>query len=439
MEDQLLNEYRAARDYLYGFIDYERGSAWKYDGRHFDLARLRSLLAALGNPHSHGPFIHVAGTNGKGTVAAMTARALTLAGLRTGLYTSPHLVTFRERIRVDGALIPREAVVEHVRRLRAAVGNEPGLTFFDVWTALAFDRFASVETDAAVIEVGMGGRLDSTNVVTPVVSVITPVSLEHVGKLGNTIAEIAAEKAGIIKQGVPVVIGPQHPDALQVILAAAKEKDARAMLAGRDFTWSAAGDGIDYRGLSWALDAVKVLLPGAFQRENAATALAALETAADAGLAITPEYAREGIETVRWPGRLQQIGESPAVVVDGACNPAATAVVRDYVRSRTGRDNVVAVIGMCDDKQAGEVLSILGEAVGRLICTRAGNPRELPPDELALHAPDNVSVTVEPDSLKALERAEQDAGPDGLVVVTGSLYLAGTVIGERARESIEQI
>ena len=180
-------------------------------------------------------------------------------------------------------------------------------------------------------------------------------------------------------------------------------------------------------------------LAGVFQRENAATAIAALEIAAEAGLPVTPEHASEGVATVRWPGRLQQIGKHPAVVVDGACNTAAMMAVRDYVSSQASRENVVAVIGMCGDKQAGEVLAVMGEAAGRIICTRAGNPREMPPEELAARAPESVDVTVEPDSLLALDSAIDAAGPDGFVIVTGSLYLVGTIIGVRARDSIERI
>jgi len=323
MEDARGGEYREALDFLYGFVDYERNGRWKYDDGHFDTGRIRSLLDRLGNPQNHGWFVHVAGTNGKGSVSAMTASALREAGLSVGLYTSPHLVTFRERIRIDSRIMTEKEVVESVRRIRPAAETVPGLTFFDVWTALAFEQFARRNVDAAAIEVGMGGRLDSTNVVTPDVSVIMPVSFDHRGKLGDTIAEIAAEKAGIIKPGIPVVSAPQTPEALDVIESRARETRSNLVTVGRDVRRTVEGGLLSYHGRLWNIEGVRVPLPGRFQYTNAATALAVLETLALAGRPVTPDAAKRGIERVQWPGRLQRLAESPDVVVDGACNVAA--------------------------------------------------------------------------------------------------------------------
>lgn len=423
-------EYRAALDFLYGFVDYERNNRWKYDGGYFNLDRVRDLLAALGSPHEHGWFVHIAGTNGKGSVCAMIASALQLAGLTVGLYTSPHLVTFRERIRVNGALMPPEDVVEGVRSIRRPAESIPGLTFFDVWTALAFLQFAEKGADAAVIEVGMGGRLDSTNVITPAVSVITSVSMDHRGKLGETPALIAAEKAGIIKPGIPAVIAPQNdPDVERVFVECARETGSELIRVGRDVTWGRNPDGtLRYRGRDWRFDSVAVSLPGAFQSENAATALAALEVLSAQGYPVGTEAAKSGIEHVRWPGRLETVADGPEVIVDGACNTGAMRGVRDYVASRNPRERTVAVVAMCRDKDALDVLSILGTASSRMILTQVRNPRAMPAVELAALAPGGVRTIIEPKPADAVRKAVELAGPQGTVIVTGSLYLVGEII-----------
>ncbi len=425
MEEAQGAEYREALDFLYGFVDYERNGRWKYDDGHFDLGRIRSLLAALGNPQEHGWFVHVAGTNGKGSVSAMTASALHEAGLSVGLYTSPHLVTFRERIRVDSRIMTEDEVVESVRRIRPAAEAIPGLTFFDVWTALAFDHFARKDVDAAVIEVGMGGRLDSTNVVTPDVSVITPISMDHRGKLGDTVAEIAAEKAGIVKPGVPAVSAPQTLEAAHVIESRARETGSDLAVVGRDVRWMVEDGLLSYRGRLWNIDGIEVPLPGRFQYANAATAFAALETLALAGRPVTPDAAKRGIERVRWPGRLQRLAERPDVIVDGACNTSAMEVVADFIESAKSRESVVALVAMCRDKDVRDVMGILGRAVSKMVCTEARNPRAMPAAELAREAPVGVETVAEPDPIRALDTAVRLAGPEGLVMAVGSLYLVG--------------
>jgi dihydrofolate synthase / folylpolyglutamate synthase len=421
------DDYRAAIEFLYGFTDYERTSLWTYDPEHFNPDRLFPLLDALGNPHRHGWFVHVAGTNGKGSVCAMTASALREAGLRVGLYTSPHLITFRERIRIDGALITRGEVIESVGRLRHAARLIEGLTFFDVWTALAFDHFARKEVDAAVIEVVMGGRLDSTNVITPAVSVIASVSMDHRGRLGETIEEIASEKAGIIKPGIPAVSAPQTPDAAAVIEARAMEMRSGLIVGGRDVTWERNRGLLNFHGRRWSLDGIRLPLAGEFQFENAATALAALESLESSGYPVDSTSAMRGIELARWPGRMETIAHSPDIVVDGACNTGAMAVVADSIALRSPRDTTVAVVAMCRDKEIGEVLAILGRAASRMVFTGLANPRIMDAAGIAANAPTGVTSLIEPDTAKALKLAVEMAGDDGLVLVTGSLYLVGEV------------
>lgn len=421
------SEYRSALSFLYSFVDYERNARWRYDTGHFNLDRVRLLLAALGNPHHHGWYVHVAGTNGKGSVCTMVASALREAGLTVGLYISPHLVTFRERIRVNGQIMSRDEVIASVRRVRSAAESISGLTFFDVWTVLAFDHFARRGTDASVIEVGMGGRLDSTNVITPALSVITSISMDHRGKLGETPAEIAAEKAGILKKGVPAVSASQTPDVAMVLAARAAETGSDLVVVGRDVEWERDDDLLRFRGRRWTVDRVRVPLAGEFQFENAATAFAALETLDASGHPMAPEIAKRGIERTRWPGRLETIGHRPEIIVDGACNIGAMTVVADHIASRSPREQNAAVVAICRDKDVAEVLAILGGAVARVVFTQVRNPRVMDAAELAAKAPAGVESFIEPDPADALKRAFSLAGENGLVLVTGSLYLVGEV------------
>ena len=428
MEQTLTSAYLDARSFLYGFIDYERTPRWKYDTDHFNLDRVEQYLAALGNPHRHGWYVHIAGTNGKGSVAAMIARALKTAGYRTGLYTSPHLVSFRERIRVDGSAMTREEVVGGVERIRQATECFKGLTFFEVWTALAFDHFRFAGTDAAVFEVGMGGRLDTTNVIVPDVSVITSISMDHAGILGSTLEAIAREKAGIIKPGVPVVSAPQRPEVEDVLRGVADAAGTGLQVVGKDIGFEIDNDRINYSGVSWSLAGVTVPLHGTAQRSNAALALAALEVLSRNGRSVEKGHAREGVETVRWPGRLQVISRTPDVVVDGACNIDAVNEVCSFASARSSRESTVAVVAMCRDKDIRGVLGILGRCAGKIVLTEVENPRALSAAELAESAPSVSDVIVEPDTGAALHRATEAAGTEGLVLVTGSLYLVGDVL-----------
>jgi len=422
------SEYNKALDFIYSFVDYERHSNWKYDINHFDLGRVRKFLHALNNPHEKGWFVHVTGTNGKGSVAAMIASTLTHSGYKTGLYTSPHLITFRERIKIDDSMISKGDIVDEVKRIKKAVKQNEGLTFFEVWTALAFDYFARKSVDVSVIEVGMGGRLDTTNVISPAVSVITSISMDHRGKLGETVEKIAYEKVGIIKPGITVVSAPQNDEVIPVLEKKVKESGMELILVGRDTKFFVERGDIIYSGLKWKLDKLHVPLAGSVQHENAAVALAALEILASKDYSITPENARRGIENVQWPGRFQTVSVNPEIIVDGACNINAMMAVRNYLREKTSKDKIVAVVGMCSDKDVIQVLEILRQAVSRFIYTQVDNPRALSARELANRSSEGENNIVEVDPIKALNKAISIAGSDGLVIVTGSLYLVGDVL-----------
>ncbi len=319
--------YQEALDYLYSFVDYSRERSDRYSADAFDLARMADLMARLGNPQLAYPTVHVAGTKGKGSVSALIASAMTQAGYKTGLYTSPHLVQFTERVQIDGEQIPAEEVVDITNLLRIHVPHVPDLTTFELITALGFLHFARMAVDCAVIEVGLGGRLDATNVIQPMVTVITSISLDHTQLLGETLAEIAYEKAGILKPGVPLVLSPQPSEARESILARADEIDSPVVEVGKD--WRVEGVSQDLAGQSLAITgpgdngrrlSLRIPLLGQHQLENAAAAYATLDLARGRGLPVDDDAVQRGFAGVIWPGRFQILSQSPDVVVDAAHN-----------------------------------------------------------------------------------------------------------------------
>ncbi|MFC1606948.1 bifunctional folylpolyglutamate synthase/dihydrofolate synthase [Candidatus Latescibacterota bacterium] len=423
-----VSTYDEAITFLYSFVDYEKNSDWKYNSGDFNLDRYSEFLDTIGNPHEHGRYVHVAGTNGKGSVSAMIASALTESGLRTGLYTSPHLVSFRERIRIDGELIRKQDVADTIKRIKEKTSHFPGLTFFEVWTALAFSYFAEQECDVVVAEVGLGGRLDSTNVITPALSVLTSIALDHRGKLGSTVSEIAREKAGIIKTGVPVVSAPQDDDVKKVIESCSRDRNARLFSVGCEVGFDIHNRRLYYSGVNWQVDALALPVSGAIQFENAAVALTALEVLAAGGFPVDTTSAKRGIEQVKWSGRLQQVSEVPVVIVDGACNVSAMQAVAGYVASRAAREHTVAVVGMCSDKDVRDVLAVLSVVAERFVLTRVDNPRAMNPSDIETLCPGNVRIEIQENPVGAVRHAMTIAGKAGLVLATGSLYLVGEML-----------
>ncbi|RJQ05178.1 MAG: bifunctional folylpolyglutamate synthase/dihydrofolate synthase [Bacillota bacterium] len=424
-------------------------------GSRLGLSRQRRLLAALGDPHLGLRVIHVAGTNGKGSVAAMLASVLTAAGYRTGLYISPYIEEFSERISVDGLRIsPAETVrlvEEEVRPasegLAATGRDQDQVTEFEFVTALGFVHFARRAVDFVVLEVGLGGRFDATNVVDrPLLSVITSIGLDHMDRLGPTVRDIAAEKAAIIKRSSPVVSAPQCPEALSVIAAAAARRDAPLYLAGRDgkvelVSFSPTGQDIVFRGPSFPeVTGLRLPLLGPHQLDNAATALTAAGVLRLRGQAPSLNAAalREGLAATVWPGRFEIFGDSPPVVVDGAHNaPGARALAEALRRCFPGRP-IVLVLGVLADKDVDALLSFvlppaLPEVVSVVTCEPA-SPRAMPAAALAerirgLHP--GLTVTVSPTVEKAVAGAVAAAvtaappGPRAVVCVAGSLYQVG--------------
>jgi dihydrofolate synthase/folylpolyglutamate synthase len=440
----------------------------------FDLAHMRVLLAALGHPETRFPAVLVAGTNGKGSTAATLASILQASGLKTGLYTSPHLVRINERIRLDGAAIADydfamlHDVVDRTAERLVGEGDLPWHpSFFEMLTAMAFEYFAHNRPDMVVLEVGMGGRLDATNVVEPRLSIITDIALDHQKYLGETIAEIAREKTGIIRPGGVVVTLPQMPEANDVIGNAILDAGARAVNAvpyvppvspGSDSCLRGDGDQgnggqtsgmrvpirnrypLDVMGRTIIVDSPLV---GRHQLRNLALAVAAAEELHDQGFAqITPETIARGIRETHWPGRFQVVPateDNPQAVLDVAHNPAGAWALRSTLSSafqnladgdsESGRD-VTMVFGVMRDKAVREITEILFPIAARVIVTQANNPRSATPDEIRQAAARVMScgdIEIEgAESVEsALSRARQVAGQDGLIVVTGSIYIVG--------------
>ncbi len=432
--------YREAIEYLHSLTDYEKRRLERYSPETLDLSRVEQLLDMVGNPHRNYPSVHIAGTKGKGSTSAMVESVLRAAGYRTGLYTSPHLHTFRERIRVGRDLISREDVVSLVEEFRPLIARVPGVTTFEAITAIAFTYFARQNIDFLVAEVGLGGRLDATNVLLPEVAVITSLSLDHTQLLGTTLPQIAAEKAGIIKTGVPVVTAPQRPEALQVIEETARLRQAPLVEVGRDWVWELGP--FDLSGQSFTARRVgdgrddlageyRIPLLGRHQLENAATALAALQVLRERGFRVTPAAAREGLATVVWPGRMEILSTDPLVIVDGAHNPYSTEVLRETLREWFPERHWVLIFGASTDKDIPGMLRALLPITDHLIVTRSDHPRSASPVELAdIAASVGGGAEIAVNIRRAFQRALTVRKPDTGVLVTGSLFLVA-----EARES----
>jgi dihydrofolate synthase/folylpolyglutamate synthase len=431
----LQQSYSEALDYLYSFINWEVERHVRYAPEVMTLDRPRRVLTELGNPHNQYPVIHITGTKGKGSVGAMCASALRVAGLRTGLYSSPHLQDFRERFRINNLLISQDDFTALVNEMRPVIDTVPDITWFEVTTALAFLYFAQQNVDAAVIEVGLGGRLDATNVVTPVVSVITSLSYDHTHLLGDSLASIAREKGGIIKPGVPVVSAPQPPEALDVLTEIAAERNAPLTLVGRDWLFTHRASTLnDTEFLAGPAgqppEAYCTKLSGEHQALNATVALAALDHARQAGVAITPDAIRVGFAEVDWPGRLEVVPYTPTLVLDAAHNAASARRLRVALEELFPQRPLVLIFGASADKDVSGMFEELLPIVDHLIVTQAIHPRAFAPDELAALAhQQNYSGSIDliPAVDKALERASTLAGTKGMICTTGSLFVVGEV------------
>jgi len=419
--------YRETIDYLY---------ALQKHGVKLALANSVTLMEIMGSPHRRFRSVHVAGTNGKGSTAAFITSMLRAAGYRVGLYTSPHLVSFTERIRINGTPISEAKVVELARRVRGGSESTPstaGLnpTFFEVTTAIAFTYFAEEGVDIAVIEVGMGGRLDSTNVITPLVSVITNIDLEHREYLGGTLELIAAEKAGIIKPSVPVVTGAAQPDVIRVIEDKAAEVQAPVYRLNKHFhaerVTPGSGQDFDYHGIKMPPVRLSIAMLGSHQVDNACLALAAVECLREAGVNVDDSAMRRGLADAHWEGRLERVALRPDIYLDGAHNPASARVLAEAVRTmKKSYARLILVIGILGDKDFRGIIAELIPLADKVIATRPDYGRAMEPAALAAEVrPLHPGVIVADTMGRALTIAQETACPDDLILVTGSLYVVG--------------
>ena len=433
-------EYREAINSLLSLVDFERARPpGPRQKTIFDLSRMNVLLERLGKPHLGIPTVHVAGTKGKGSTAAFCDAALGAAGYSTGFYSSPHMHTFRERIRLDGEPVMEDLFARLVEELWAPqewVSNESGegpVSLFEFMTAMGFACFNRERCDFQTIEVGLGGRLDATNVVEPTVSVITSISMDHTEILGDTVEKIAREKAGIIKPGVPAVIGPQGLGATPELLAACRDRGCRPIVVGEDITWTETGRSGRRQSLTvhgvrgeYRLD---IPLLGLHQQGNAATAIGALEVLMDQGHSVPAEAVARGFAGVEWPCRMEVLSESPRVVADGAHNAHSMASLLESLPRYFDYSGLVVIAGFSRDKSVDDMVPMLARDKPMVIVTRSRHPRSTPPGALARSFRDcGAPPAFETGSVREAVGAALDlAGPNDLVLGTGSLFVAAEV------------
>jgi len=423
--------YQKALEYLYSYVDFSLQKAVTYSPERFKLERMQALVASLGNPQAAYPCIHVAGTKGKGSVSVLCASALSQAGYKVGLYTSPHLDDYAERIQINGEFIPHADLVTLAEQIKPHVAAIPELTTFEITTALAFMYFAMQKVNAAVIEVGLGGRLDATNVVLPEVSVITSISYDHTYLLGNTLTEIAGEKAGIIKPGIPVVVSPQEEEARIVLERIARERDAPLLQVGRDILFKEVSHTLDGQTLQvWTPGGkngsprLTIPLLGSHQVVNAATAFASLQVFDQMGVKIGLKDIKGGFANAFWPGRFEIIQKSPAVILDCAHNRDSAQKLRFTLEEYYPGEKVHLVFGASEDKDIQGMLSELLPVVEELYLVKSFHPRAIEPDKLVdMVSPFDRPVHVIDQIPDALEKAIQNLGTDQVVLVTGSIFV----------------
>ncbi|MBI5745974.1 MAG: bifunctional folylpolyglutamate synthase/dihydrofolate synthase [Nitrospirae bacterium] len=412
--------YKDAISYLYDL---------QWHGIKLELSNITRVMGLLGNPQSDFKTIHVGGTNGKGSTASIIASILSSSGYRVGLYTSPHLIDFRERIKVDGVDIGEKDVDELTRKIRGlAEKAELKPTFFEFTTAMAFCYFSRMKVDLAVIEVGMGGRLDATNVIDPVVSVITNVDLDHQEYLGPAIKDIAFEKAGIIKKGVPLVSAADNKEALSVISDRCREAGAMLYLYGREFYSSGDyPDNFTYYGIRRRHPSLASPLLGSHQMINSSCALAVIELLAEKGMDITDDNIREGLRSARWDGRLEVIQNEPLFILDGAHNRSGAAALARYLMSiKNGKRRLILIVGVMKDKDIGSILDQLIPVSNEVIITKADYHRSAGAELVkSFIKSGSIPIRMEERIKDAIALARSIAGPDDIICVTGSLFVVG--------------
>ncbi len=451
--------YQETLDYLYSFIDYSLTRSFRNAPEKFDLGRMYKFMERLGNPQTEYKVFHVAGTKGKGSVSALLAKSLEMSGYTVGFYTSPHLHDYCERIKVNSEPISHADFVQLVEEIKPVIEQMPEITTFELTTALAFLYFARSKVNVAVIEVGLGGRLDATNIVDPLVSVITSISYDHIHVLGDTLANIAYEKSGIIKEGKPVVVAPQREEARRVVERIANERNAPLTQVGRDMLfapWSRSLSGqsfllwsaeeqnliVDYIESSgredWEPHRFTIPLLGYHQVENAATAYTALKVARENGLPIMETAILKGFAEVRWQGRFEVIRRNPPIIIDSAHNQDSALKLRLAIDDYLPGQPVILVFGASEDKDIHGMFAALLPRVNCVIATQSVHPRAVDPNilvELAYQFGRSAQAVVPVE--EAVDLSIQKAGKESAIVVAGSLFIAAAVkdvLASKAKE-----
>jgi dihydrofolate synthase/folylpolyglutamate synthase len=431
------NGYSKALRYLSSLSDFERLRIVRYNSQNFDLERMRTLLKRLGNPHDRFKSVHVAGTKGKGSTCAMIAAMLQACGYKVGLYTSPHLTDVRERIQINGEMIT-QAEFGRLARLAEPIVERmrPHPTYFDVLTAIAFKYFADQEVDIAVIETGLGGRLDSTNVIKPEVTAITSISKDHMAQLGSTLAKIAEEKAGIFKAGIPALSVQQDPEADVVLKRVAQKNGTSLDVTGQTIEFSYRFESSRMQGphnrvcLTTPLskfEHLAVPLLGEHQAINCGLALSVIDRLKSRGFAISDAKAMEGLARTSVPGRMEILSQTPRVVVDGAHNAASLDAMLRAIGQHIPYDSMVIIFGCCADKDVPGMLERIAAGADKVIFTRVNNIRSSDPNELAVRYVEQYGKMAQvADTLDdALAIANRAVTKEDLICISGSFYLVG--------------
>ena len=442
-------QYQNTLDYLFSFVDYSLTKQLVYSPEKFNLDRMTRLLDLMGNPQKAYPIIHVTGTKGKGSVASLCSSVLKESGYKVGLYTSPHLIDYNERIQVNLMPIPHADMVTLVDRLMPMIDQVKEITTFEISTALAFQYFKDQSVDYAVIEVGLGGRLDATNVVDPILSVITTISYDHQAILGNSIAEIAAEKAGIIKTGKPVVFASQTNEALQVLLQKAYETGSAVTLVGRDKLYVAVEHDLDSQSLyiwsiedqgnmnkfiegdpenKWKPKQFTIPLLGAHQLENATTAYSVLKILQKQDPKITDESIVEGFKNVSWSCRFEVISKKPLIILDSAHNRDSAIKLRLTLDDYLPGNDVILIFGASEDKDVRGMLVDLMPRVHQVIATQSIHPRALEAGVIVdfVHMMGKKAKAILPLD-DAFTEAVKLANGERAILVAGSIFIAAAV------------
>ena len=427
--------YRSATNYLNNYINFEVNPATAYAPEKFNLDRVHNLLKHIGSPHLQYPSVHIAGTKGKGSVASMTESVIRSSNHVTGLFTSPHLHDLRERIRVNGKIISKKSFVDLLVDLQSAIESTADITYYEIMTILAMEYFARQKVDIAILEVGLGGRLDATNIVTPTVCAITTISYDHMDLLGNTIMEIATEKAGIIKSGVPIVSGPQLDSALTILDEHASALKAPFIDTSKVWRWEHIDSDLSGQLFSiWRIGQnqhkvnQRIPLLGQHQIENVTVVMSIIEQLCQQGWDIPQSALNTGLTRVEWPARCEIFQSTPPILIDSSHNQASASQLTKVLEDLFPHQQRVLIFGAMSDKDVKGMFDELLPNCSHTVLTSTGMPRSMTPNELENIAADySCSTTIQNNTENALNAAIKLAGDDGMIVVAGSIAIAASI------------